>query len=68
MRTVRTLSVRRRDRLEDLDASNPAEENPMRICRQDQGHRAVAGGEQRLSNPASQRGDDSRVAAAHARI
>ena len=68
VRTVGAFPVRRRDRLKDLDAPDTADENPMRVCRQDQAHRAVAWGEQRLSDAAPQCGDNGCVAAANANI
>src|SRR6516164_5242221 len=68
MRAFRALTVRRRYRLVDLDASELANEHAMRIDRKNHGHRAVARLEQRPSDPFAKRSDYVGVAGANARI
>jgi len=68
MRTLRALAVCRRNRLKDLDASDPANEHPVWACCQDHGHGGIAVGEERLAYPISQRCDRGGVAAANAGV
>ena len=68
MRTFRTLAVRRRYRLIDFDASQPAREHAMRIGREDHLHRTVARLKQRPPGPFAKRSDDVGVASANERI
>src|SRR5262249_28626455 len=68
MWTVWAFTICRRYRLIDFGASYSAHEYAMRIGREDQAHRAVAGFEDRSANPIFQRCDDVRVAGANAGV
>jgi hypothetical protein len=68
VRTIGTLSIWRRDRLEDFDAPDAAEKDPMGVHCKNCGHRAVARSEERLSDPSPKLDDQGYVARAHARI
>jgi hypothetical protein len=68
MRAIGTLPVRRRYRLKDLNAPDPADENPVRIGRKDHLHGAVSGSEDRTPHKIAQRGDDFPIGAPHAGV
>ena len=68
MRSARALAVGRRDRLINLDAAKTADEDAMRIGRQDHFHCFAAGTEYGFSGAAPQRRDDIRIAAADMEI
>jgi hypothetical protein len=68
MRAIGTLPVRRRYRLKDLNAPDPADENPVQIGRKNHPHGPVSGGKDRPPHAVAERGNDLRVGATDAGI
>src|SRR5262245_4037324 len=66
MWSLRTRSIWRWNRLEDFNAANPADEDPMRIGRNDHMHGAVSSSEKRGPTATTQRCDYLGIGAAHA--
>jgi hypothetical protein len=68
MRPGRALAAGRRDRLVNLDATEPADKDAMRIGRQDDFHGAARRTEYGLPGRDPQRRDDILIATAHVKI